>query len=162
MVEELLDADTASLIPLVGVKKACELLGRVRSTFYRRRQPRIAKESFIRQSPPNALSEPERAAVLALLNEPEHCDLAIDQVYARTLDEGIYLCSPATMHRLLAKSGASSDRRAQRTHPAKKRPELLAAPTRGQNGRPLRTLELFTTAIRDPVARLEESPQSVK
>ena len=126
MVEELLDADTTSLIPLVGVKKACELLGRARSTFYRRKQPRIAKESFIRPSPPNALSEPERAAVLTLLNEPEHCDLAVDQVYARTLDEGIYLCSPATMHRLLAKSGASSDRRAQRTHPAKKRPELLA------------------------------------
>jgi putative transposase len=127
VVEELLDADTASLVPLVGVKKACELLGRVRSTFYRRRQPRIANESFIRPSPPNALSEPERVAVLALLNEPEHCDLAIDQVYARTLDEGIYLCSPATMHRLLAKNGSSSDRRAQRTHPARKRPELLAA-----------------------------------
>lgn len=90
------------------------------------RQPRIANESFIRPSPPNALSEPERVAVLALLNEPEHCDLAIDQVYARTLDEDIYLCSPATMHRLLAKNGSSSDRRAQRTHPAKKRPELLA------------------------------------
>jgi len=30
------------------------------------------------------------------------------------------------MHRLLAKNGASSDRRAQRTHPARKRPELLA------------------------------------
>ena len=42
------------------------------------------------------------------------------------MDEGTYLCSPATMHRLLAKSGASSDRRAQHTHPAKKRPELLA------------------------------------
>ena len=30
------------------------------------------------------------------------------------------------MHRLLGSSGSSSDRRAQRTHPAKKRPELLA------------------------------------
>jgi putative transposase len=47
------------------------------------------------------------------------------------LDEGTYLCSPATMHRLLAKSGASSDRRAQRTHPAKKRLELLATRPNG-------------------------------
>jgi putative transposase len=102
------------------------LLGRVRSTFYRHKKPKITKEAAPRPSPPNALSEPERVAVLDLLNEPAHCDLAVDQVYARTLDEGIYLCSPATMHRLLASSGSSSDRRALRTHPAKKRPELLA------------------------------------
>ena len=114
-----------ALIKLVGVKRSCALLGRVRSTFYRQKQPTVAKEPVARPSPPNALSQPEREAVLALLNEPAHCDLAVDQVYARTLDEGIYLCSPATMHRLLASSGASSDRRAQRTHPAKKRPELL-------------------------------------
>jgi putative transposase len=111
---------------LVGVKRSCALLGRVRSTFYRRRNPKTAKEPVIRPSPPNALSTLERVAVLELLNEPVHCDLAVDQIYARTLDEGIYLCSPATMHRLLAKEGASKDRRNQRTHPAKKRPELLA------------------------------------
>lgn len=115
-----------ALVSLVGIKKSCALLGRVRSTFYRRRSPKIAKEPAPRPSPPNALSAPERVAVLALLSEPAHCDLAVDQVYARALDEGIYLCSPATMHRLLASSGSSSDRRAQRTHPAKKRPELLA------------------------------------
>ena len=115
-----------ALIKLVGIKRSCALLGRVRSSFYRRKQPRTVQKPVVRPSPPNALSEPERVAVLGLLNEPAHCDLAVDQVYARTLDEGIYLCSPATMHRLLARSGASSDRRAQRTHPAKKRPELLA------------------------------------
>jgi len=78
----------------------------------RRRNPKIAKEPAPRPSPPNALSAPERVAVLALLSEPAHCDLAVDQVYARALDEGIYLCSPATMHRLLADSGSSSERRA--------------------------------------------------
>jgi putative transposase len=121
-----LDAAHHTLMNLVGVKRSCALLGRVRSTFYRRKQPTTPKKPVVRASPPNALSEPERVAVLRLLNEPQHCDLAVDQVYARTLDEGIYLCSPATMHRLLAESGSSSDRRAQRTHPAKKRPELLA------------------------------------
>jgi len=121
-----LDSVHDVLIKLVGVKRSCALLGRVRSSFYRRRRPAIPKAPVVRPSPPNALSQPERTAVLRLLNEPGHCDLAVDQVYARTLDEGIYLCSPATMHRLLAKNGASSDRRAQRTHPARKRPELLA------------------------------------
>ncbi|HEY5111717.1 MAG TPA: IS3 family transposase [Acidimicrobiales bacterium] len=115
-----------SLVALVGVKKSCTLLGRVRSTYYRRRKPKVARVPAVRAAPPNALRASERHAVLALLNEPVNCDLAVDQVYARTLDEGIYLCSPATMHRLLAESGASSDRRAQRTHPAKKKPELLA------------------------------------
>ena len=126
MVDEILAVNVEELIPLVGVKRSCELLGRVRSTFYRHQQPAVIKEPATRPRPPNALSELERAAVLELLNDPEHCDLAVDQVYARVLDEGIYLCSPATMHRLLASEGASKDRRAQRTHPAKKKPELLA------------------------------------
>lgn len=126
MVDEILATNVEELIPFVGVKRSCELLGRVRSTFYRHQLPPVIKEPTPRPRPPNALSDPERAAVLDLLNDSEHCDLAVDQVYARTLDEGIYLCSPATMHRLLALEGASKDRRAQRTHPAKKKPELLA------------------------------------
>ena len=61
----------ASLIPLVGVKRSCELVGRVRSTFYRRKKPTAPKELVVRLSPPNALSDVERAAVLTLLNEPQ-------------------------------------------------------------------------------------------
>jgi putative transposase len=64
--------------------------------------------------------------VLDLLHTPEHCDLAVAQVWSRTLDEGTYLCSPSTMHRLLRANGESQERRRQRTHPAKKKPELMA------------------------------------
>jgi putative transposase len=64
--------------------------------------------------------------VLDLLHSPEHCDLAVAQVWSRVLDEGMYLCSQSTMHRLLRANGESKDRRRQRTHPAKKRPELMA------------------------------------
>jgi putative transposase len=46
------------------------------------------------------------------------------------LDDGVYLCSISTMYRLLAVAGESRERRRQRTHPAKKRPELVA---RGPN-----------------------------
>jgi putative transposase len=42
------------------------------------------------------------------------------------LDEGTYLCSEATMYRLLRERGQSGERRAQATHPAKKKPELMA------------------------------------
>ena len=64
--------------------------------------------------------------MLELLHRPYHCDLAVAQVWGRTLDDGTYLCSQSTMHRLLRGNGESKERRRQRTHPAKKKPELMA------------------------------------
>ncbi len=55
-----------------------------------------------------------------------HVDSSGAQVYAETLDEGTYLASRSTMRRILRDNKATKDRRRQRTHPAKKRPELLA------------------------------------
>ena len=42
------------------------------------------------------------------------------------LDEGTYLCSMSTMHRILRAHGAGGERRAQATHPARTKPELVA------------------------------------
>ena len=81
----------------------------------------------MRPSPPNALRKSERAAVLALLCDDQHVDSSVAQVYAETLDAGTYLASQSTMLRILREHKATKDRRRQRTHPAKKRPELLAA-----------------------------------
>ena len=53
-----------------------------------------------------------------MLRSPEYCDLAPAQVWARLLDDGIYLCSISTMYRLLAVAGENRERRRQRTHPA--------------------------------------------
>ena len=47
-------------------------------------------------------------------------------MWARLLDDGIYLCSIRTMYRLLDIAGENRERRRQRTHPAKKKPELIA------------------------------------
>jgi transposase InsO family protein len=41
-------------------------------------------------------------------------------VWARLLDDGVYLCSISTMYRLLAAAGENRERRRQRTHPARK------------------------------------------
>jgi putative transposase len=79
-----------------------------------------------RSSPPNALTEAERQHVLSALRCEEYCDLAPAQVWARLLDDGIYLCSISTMYRLLVVAGENRERRRQRTHPARKRPELIA------------------------------------
>ena len=65
--------------------------------------------------------------MLAVLDSPRFADKAVAQVYTILLDEGTYLCSQATMHRLLRERGTSGERRAQATHPARKKPELLAA-----------------------------------
>jgi putative transposase len=61
-----------------------------------------------------------------VLRSPEFCDLAPAQVWARLLDDGVYLCSISTMYRLLTVAGENRERRRQRTHPAKKKPELIA------------------------------------
>jgi transposase InsO family protein len=72
------------------------------------------------------LSPDERAAVLDLLNQPQYADLAPAQVWARELDEGRYWCSQSTMYRILREHDQVGERRAQATHPARKKPELMA------------------------------------
>ncbi len=109
-----------------STKQACALLGASRATCYRRRRPPVTRPPAARPAPANKLTEAECQHVLAVLRSEEYCDLAPAQVWARLLDDGIYLCSISTMYRLLAIAGENRERRRQRTHPAKKRPELIA------------------------------------
>jgi putative transposase len=74
----------------------------------------------------NELSEPERQHILMVLRSEQYCDLAPAQVWARLLDDGIYLCSIRTMYRLLSIAGENRERGRQRTHPARKKSELIA------------------------------------
>ena len=122
MIAEHLDG----LEAVTSTKHACALLGASRSTLYRRRRPALARPARPRPEPINKLSEAERQHILALLRSEEYCDAAPAQVWARLLDDGIYLCSISTMYRLLAAAGECRERRRQRTHPARRRPELVA------------------------------------
>ncbi len=61
-----------------------------------------------------------------MLRAPQHCDLAVAQVWARELDEGRYYCSISSMYRILRANGEVRERRSQATHPAKVKPELVA------------------------------------
>jgi putative transposase len=105
---------------------ACEALGVSRATAYRHRSPRPAGERRPRARPALALSEEERAAVLAELHAERFADRSPAHVYATLLDEGTYLASERTMYRILASVGESGERRDQLRHPAYARPELLA------------------------------------
>ena len=108
---------------MTSTKQACRLVGRSTATFYRCRQLPVLGPARPRPAPPNALSESERQEVMALLRSEQYGDLAPAQVWARLLDEGCYLCSISTMYRLLAAAGENRERRRQRTHPAKTKPE---------------------------------------
>jgi putative transposase len=114
------------LAAATSIKQACYLLGASRATRYRRRRPPLVGPPAPRPAPANKLSEQERQHILTVLRSPEYCDLAPAQVWARLLDDGIYLCSISTMYRLLAIAGENRERRRQRTHPARKKPELIA------------------------------------
>ena len=77
-------------------------------------------------APANRLSDAERAHVLAVLNSDEFVDAPPVQVYARLLSSGTYLCSVATMYRILAEHAQVKERRRLARHPARVRPELVA------------------------------------
>jgi putative transposase len=113
--------------PLLGTRTACLAVGRSRATHYRRRHPGRVTPRAPRPAPPNKLSESEVDAVLFELRSERFVDHSPAQVYFTLLDEGTYLASESTFYRLLRQNGEVRERRAQATHPPKKRPELVAS-----------------------------------
>src|SRR5690606_16547529 len=85
----------------VGVVAACALLGRARASHYRAKNPPPARPARPRPAPPNKLTEAERAQVLSVLTSQRFADKSVAQTWATLLDEGTYLCSQSTMHRIL-------------------------------------------------------------
>ena len=92
-------AAIGELIPIMGVKAACEALDFPRASFYRKRglegvSP-VAAVRFV----PRALVSAERETVLACLHEERFQNCAPAAIYATLLDEGHYHCSIRTMYR---------------------------------------------------------------
>ena len=125
------DAAIAELAPLVGVRAACDAVGVAQAGYYRRHRqsPAPARPMPLahrERRQPRALSEDERRAILAELHADRFVDVSPTEVWATLLDEGRYLGSTSTFYRLLRRAGESRERRAQATHPAKVKPELVA------------------------------------
>jgi transposase InsO family protein len=76
--------------------------------------------------PANKLSWAERIRVLEVLNSDEFVDQPPLQVYATLLARGQYVCSVATMYRILAEASQVKERRRLARHPARAVPELVA------------------------------------
>lgn len=122
------DQAITELAPIVGVREACKAVGEAQARWYRRHRqspapPRPARPA---RPQPRALSDAERAELRATLNSPDHVDEAPATVYAKLLDDGVYLGSVSTMYRVLREHDEVRERRRQATHPAAKKPELLA------------------------------------
>lgn len=119
-------ATTETLGAVIGVRAACAALQVPRSTLARARRsaapPRPTPPPALRR----ALSADERAAVHATLNSDRFQDCAPREVYAELLEHEMYLCSVATMYRILGENQEIRERRDQLRHPAYTKPELLA------------------------------------
>jgi hypothetical protein len=100
----------------VGKAVACRALGVPRASLYRRMQPAAPRR--VRPTPARALDAAERQTVLDHLHLERFCDKAPTEVFAMLIDEGIYLCSIRTMHRILAQNGELKERRNQLRYPA--------------------------------------------
>lgn len=114
------------LAPRVGVKSACQVLGKPGSSHYRRLRPAPARRRALRPTPPNALTRAKRDQVAGVPHSGRFVGKSPAQVWATLLDEGICLGSESTMYRILRERGEVRERRRQATHPPRVRPELVA------------------------------------
>src|SRR6476661_6096118 len=130
-VDEMSDTAVAELEPKIGLRNACDVVGAAQASYYRRHRhgpspQRPAPIPHTDRPQPRALSETERAAILAELHSERFVDTSPTEVWATLLDEGRYLGSISTFYRLLRQAGESRERRRQASHPATVKPELVA------------------------------------
>jgi putative transposase len=124
----MIDIAVTELTPVVGVRQACAAVGEAQARWYRRHRqsPPPPRPQRPPAPQPRALSALERQELRRVLNSDEHVDEAPTTVYAKLLDQGVYLGSTSTMYRVLRAHDEVGERRRQATHPAAKKPELLA------------------------------------
>jgi putative transposase len=125
------DEAIAVMAPRIGTRAACAASGVPQATWYRRHRtspplPKPVPVPHSQRVQPRALAPAERAAILDVLHSTRFADTAPAEVWAVLLDEGTYLGSVSTFYRVLREAGESRERRAQATHPALVKPELVA------------------------------------
>jgi putative transposase len=127
-VTAIFDAGVAELEDASGTSGACAALGVARAAWYRRHRKSLPrpKPERVRTPQPRALTEVERKELRTVLNSEDHVDEAPATVYAKLLDEGLYLGSVSTMYRVLHQHNEVRERRRHASHPAAKKPELVA------------------------------------
>lgn len=119
-------AAAEELAEQTGVGPACRALGVSRASLYRTRRPASKGPPAPSRRHPRALSPLEKQRVLTRLHEDRFVNQAPASIYATLLEEGTYLCSIRTMYRILEERQETRERRAQRRHPRRAPPQLVA------------------------------------
>ena len=111
----MIDGAIDQLAPLVGTSAALHAVGMDRATWYRRhrKSPQPQRPERIATPQPRALSDVERKQIKTVLESDEFVDEAPAAVYAKLLDQGIYLGSVSTMYRILHEHDEVRERRRQ-------------------------------------------------
>lgn len=90
----------------------------------RRVKSRVRAFQKVKAESARALTDSERAAILAVAHTKRSADLSVREIYATLLDEGVYLGSISTMYRVLRAARETRERRRLASHPASIKPEL--------------------------------------
>lgn len=126
---QVLSTHLDELVQVTSTTTACRLLGLSRATVHRWRGPRVHGPG----KPPGggaqpaALTPAEKDRILEELTSDRFADKAPEQVWAILLDEGVHLCSVASMYRILHAHKQVQEQRHQATHPPRSIPELHAS-----------------------------------
>ena len=79
-----------------------------------------------RRAHPAKLTAEEAERVVKLLCSERFCDVGVAEAWATLLDEGVYICSLRTMHRVLAERGLSAQRRQGQHRDRAPKPRVVA------------------------------------
>jgi putative transposase len=117
---------TAACAAGARLAPACALAGIDRRTFQRWRAgdgevKADRRPEAVRPRPSHALSEAERARLVELANEPRFADMPPARIVPALADEGLYVASEASFHRVLREHG-------QTQHRGRARPPRSAGP----------------------------------
>ena len=110
--------------------RACEVLGlseRTLQRWQRGETPAGDRRPQRDYRPAHALTEDERAEVLAVANSEEFGHLPPSQIVPRLADQGRYLASESTFYRILRANNQLAHRRSERPAQARTKPRAFSA-----------------------------------
>jgi putative transposase len=88
----------------------------------------------VRPRPAHALSEAERARIVELANQPRFASTPPTRIVPALADEGVYVASEASFHRVLRDHGQMRRRGRARPPRSAGRPARMWQPPRGRSG----------------------------
>lgn len=127
--QEVFQMVAAAVTQGAGQAKACSVVGLTARTFQRwRKDPDGVDGRTTRvQEPVSKLTELERRRMIAIANSPEFGQLSPSQIVPRLADQGIYVASESSFHRVLRDAGLTRHRHAVRPKQERRKPRALSA-----------------------------------